>query len=207
MCVSVCECVCVFLQELLHFGYCKVAILFWINFSFFFLFSFLGIFFFFSLVFNFSFFFCFLLSALLVNVILFYFGIFFLLSILFSFPSFFSSIVSLRDEIAGEGDFFHSCKGVQRVSVCPLGKRIKNKKKQVRLFWWQQFWAFFQPFCVSFKETVIGACLLALLCFASASELLSSWEGYREAGILQISNRNKCKIGSGIDSWFLKKRI
>jgi hypothetical protein len=71
-----------------------------------------------------------------VNVILFYFGFFFfplVYFLFFCFASFFSSIVSLRDEIAGEGDFFHSCKGLQRVSVCPLGKRIKNKKQQVRL--------------------------------------------------------------------------
>ncbi len=162
MCLSVRECVCVclcdFLRELLHFGHCKL------------LYCFGSIFFFFAFFFLSSFyfllFFCFLLSAFvsICDFILFWYFFPLVYFLFFSFPSFFNSIVSLRDEIAGEGDFFHSSKGVQK-SVCPLGKRIKNKKKQVRLLV-TRIWAFFQPFCVSFKETVIGACLLALLCFA-----------------------------------------
>ncbi len=124
-----------FFRELLHFGHCKLLYCFGSIF-FFFPFFFWGVFFSSCLVFIFLLF-LFVSIVSICDFILFWY-IFPLVYFCFLFPSFFSSIVSLRDEIAGEGDFFHSCnvKGYKEcLSVCPLGKRIKNKKKQVRLFW------------------------------------------------------------------------
>jgi hypothetical protein len=93
------------------------------------------------------------------------------LSIFFSFPSFFSSIVSLRDEIAGEGDFFHSCKGVQRVSFCPLGKRIKEQEQE-------QTSEALGDKNLSFLSTLLcvfqGDCYRSLLACFALLELLSS---------------------------------
>ncbi len=133
---SVLECVCewvsvcVFLREFLHFGHCKLLYCFGSIFIFSFFLG--GIFFFLSSFYLLLFSFCFLF------VILFYFGIFSSCLFCFLFPSFFSSIVSLRDEIAGEGDFFHSCnvKGYKEcLSVClSIGQENQEQEETSEAF-------------------------------------------------------------------------
>lgn len=123
---------CVFLQELLHFAHCKLLYCFGSK-IFYFIFLVFGKRNSSCLVFIFSFSFASFLSALLVNVILFYFGIFALVYFLFLFLPFPAALSVYVTRLLVKGTFSILVKGLQRVSVCPLGKRIKNKKKQVRL--------------------------------------------------------------------------